>query len=130
MIVPFLVIALIGVVLVLRAVGGVHAPSRGERIYVSLSPLPLVVSLVVPAVIGLTAGFSGPQQQALLRGSTWIGLGLSVLLGIVGLGLVLRLVKSRARWGWPLGASVVLAGSPFALVAVSVGLLWLVGRMR
>ena len=129
MFVPFVVIGLIGVALVLRAVGGVHVATRGERIYVSLSPLPLLVSVLVPAVVGMTAGFSGPNQQAMFRGSTWVGVGLSLLLAIVGLGMVLRLVNRRAGWGWPLGASVVLAGSPVALFALGWGLLWLLGRI-
>jgi hypothetical protein len=115
--------------LALRALGGVHAPSRGERLYVALSPLPLVTSLLVPALVGFGGGFSGASQRAWVRGATFAGLGLSLVLAATGLYLVLRLVNRRAPWGWPLGASVVVAASPALLVSLSSGLLWLLSRL-
>jgi hypothetical protein len=91
--------------------------------------VPLGVSLLVPVAVGFASGFSGAAQRVWIHGAGWVGISLSVVLGIVGLALVVRLVNRRAAWGWPLGASVVLASSPFLLVAVSSGLLWLMGRI-
>jgi hypothetical protein len=129
-ILPTLALLVLVSVLVVRAVGGVHPVGRAERIYVALSPLPWVMSLVIPAAIGLIGGFSGLVAQTWIRRSSWIGVGVSVVFGVVGAALVGRLVARRSPWGWPLGASVLLAASPFLLVAVSSGLLWLMGRIR
>ena len=116
--------------LVVRAVGGVHTTDRTERIYVALSPLPWIVSIVIPAAVGLLGGFSGLAPQTWVRRSSWVGVGASVIFTAVGVALIVRLIARRSRWGWPLGASLVLAASPFLLVTMSSGLLWLMGQMR
>ena len=130
MILPTLALLLVISILVVRGIGGVHTADRTERIYVALSPLPWVMSIVIPFAIGLIGGFGGLVSEAGARRSVWIGVGISVVFTVVGAWLVLRLIVRRSRWGWPLGASVLLAASPFLLVAVSSGLLWLMGRAR
>ena len=85
-------------VLIVRAIGGVHTADRAERTYVVLSPLPWIVSVIVPAAIGLLGGFGGYASQTLIRRSSWVGVGVSVLFAAVGLALVFRLVMRRSPW--------------------------------
>jgi hypothetical protein len=113
-------------VLVVRSIGGMHTADRVERIYIALSPLPWIASTVIPATIGL----SGLVPEVTGRRAIWVGVGLSAMLTVVGTWLVARLLGRRKRWGWPLGASVVLAASPFLVTALSWGLLWVMGRVR
>lgn len=129
MILVTLSLLLVVSILVVRGIGGVHTADRIERTYVALSPLPWVLSVVIPAVTGLI-GFSGLVSETSARRATWIGVGISVIFAVVGVALVVRRAARRSRWGWPLGASVILAASPFLLVAVSWGALWVMGRMR
>ena len=113
-------------VLVVRGVGGVHEADRIERTYVAFSPLPWVASTLIPAAVGL----SGVASELSGRRAIWIGVGVSVVFAVVGAWLVVRRMVARTSWGWPLGAAVVLAASPFLFVALSSGLLWVMGRMR
>lgn len=110
-----------------RKVGGTHTASRAQRAYVMLTPLPIVLSIVVPSVVGLSIGFTG-RHTVWMHGATWTGVVSSALLGLMGVVLVVQSKLRGEAWGWPLGASVILAAMPFSVMVLGVGLMYLVWR--
>jgi hypothetical protein len=72
MLLPLLVVTLIALALVLRAQGGRRSPARLERFYLLAAPLPVVLVLVVPGVVGLTQGFDGHNRGWINR-ANWSG---------------------------------------------------------
>jgi hypothetical protein len=70
-------------------VGGTGAPRGAERFYLGLAPLPALLTLVAPAVIGFATGFDS-AGRSLINRLSWTGVGLSVVLSALGLGLLPR----------------------------------------
>lgn len=110
-----------------RTVGGTHTASGIQRAYVVLTPLPLVLSVIVPSVVGLSVGFVG-RHTVWLHATTWAGVVSSALLGLMGVVFVVQAKRRDEAWGWPLGASVLLAAMPFGVIVLGVGLMYLVWR--
>lgn len=129
MVLPFLVIVVVALAFALRARGGRHTPDRLERTYLAAAPLPLILALVVPAVIGFTTGFDAHNRLWIARANWW-GIGLSIGLLVAGVGLIRRAVRSGRPWGWPLGGAVVVAAAPVVIFAVSYALLVWIGAAR
>jgi len=127
MIVVGAIVVVIAAALLLRTLGGTHALRGIERLYVMLTPLPLVLCFIVPAAVGLTFGFIG-AHTVWIHGVTWTGVIASTLLGLAGIVLVVRAMRRGERWGWPLGASMVLAAMPSALLALGIALMFRPGR--
>ena len=86
-----------------------------------IAPLPLVLSVMGPLAIGFAGGFSGASRVWIDR-FTWTGVALSAALLLVGVGLIVRAAIRRMTWGWPLGAAVVVAATPVTILALSLGL--------
>ena len=103
---------------VLARLGGTGPVSGAERVYVLLASLPLLIALGAPAAVGVAGDFD-PAHRPLLLTLTRLGVGLSVVLGVIGIGLTGRAAFRRAGWGWPLGGSVLLAGTPALMIALT-----------
>jgi hypothetical protein len=127
MLLPLLVVTLIALALVLRAQGGRRSPDRLERFYLLAAPLPVVLVLVVPGVVGLTQGFDGHNRGWINR-ANWSGVGLSVALSLAGVALVVRAVRGRRPWGWPLAGGVIVAAVPSAIALMNYAL-WTLARL-
>jgi hypothetical protein len=121
------VLLVVAFAVLVRTVGGTRPASGIQRAYVMLTPLPLVLSIIVPAVVGLSVGFVG-RHTVWLHGATWAGVVFSALLGLMGVVLIVQSKRRGEAWGWPLGASVVLAAMPFGVIVLGVGLMYLVWR--
>lgn len=122
MVLPALVIVFVALALVLRARGGRRTPDRLERVYLAVAPLPLVLVLLVPAVIGFTQGFDGHSRPWINR-ANGMGIGLSVGLILTGGFLIVRAIRSNHAWGWPLAGGVLVAASPAVIVVITYALL-------
>jgi hypothetical protein len=127
MLLPLLVVTSIALALVLRARGGRRSPDRLERFYLMAAPLPIVLVLVVPGVVGLTLGFDGHNRGWINR-ANWGGVGLSIVLLLAGVALIVRAVRGRRAWGWPLAGGVIVAAVPTAIVVMSYAL-WTLARL-
>ena len=125
MVLPILAAAFVALVVVLRARGGRHTPDRLERAYLAAAPLPLVLVLVVPVVVGWTLGFDAHSRPWIHR-ATWAGLGLSFALVTAGGVLIRRAIAGRRSWGWPLAGGVLVAAAPAAIMVVTYALMALV----
>ncbi len=128
MVLPLLVVLVLALALAMRAVGGVHLPDSLERLYLVLAPVPLALSLLLPAVIGLVWGF-GVASKTWINRFSWLGVGLSLILGLTGAALISRAVQRGQPWGWPLGSAVMLAAGPVLVVLLSYALLSLATRL-
>ncbi len=128
MVLPVLVIVLVALTLILRTRGGGQTPDRLERVYLAAAPVPLMLVLVVPAVIGLTTGFDAHNRIWVTRANGW-GIGLSAGLLVVGGGLIGRAVRNRRAWGWPLGGGVLVAAVPAVIVVITYAMLALAGAL-
>jgi hypothetical protein len=128
MVLPTLLLVFIALVAVLVARGGARSADVWERLYLAAAPAPAALSLLVPAVIGLVRGFGSPGKRWIDH-FTWAGLALSVVLGVVGGVLIVRAAVRADGSGWPLGAAVVLAAGPAALLLLSYALLSFMARL-
>jgi hypothetical protein len=106
----------------IRRLGGVGVPDMIERTFLLGAPLPLILSLAVPAGIGLACGFGG-ECAVWMRRVSWSGVRLSIPLLLVGAVLIVRARKSGRPWGWPLGSAVIVAAAPAIIVSIAYLLL-------
>jgi hypothetical protein len=132
MVILGLVLFLFAAGFTLAWVGGSGSLRGAERAYLALAPLPATLTLVAPAAIGVARGFDS-ASRTWINGLSWTGVGLSVVLTAIGIGLIARAATRSARWGWPLGGAVVLAAAPAMLIAVTyllrlLALLLIAGR--
>jgi hypothetical protein len=125
---PATVLVVVALAIVVRRVGGTRSATGVERVYVVLAPLPLALAIVIPLVINLAFGF-GKAPRRVVHGLNWAAIALSLGLTLAGLALVGRAMARGERWGSPLGVTVVVAGTPVVLVALSYGLFWLAARL-
>lgn len=122
MVLPALVLVVVALAFVLRARGGRRTPDRLERMYLAVAPLPLVLVLLVPALIGFTQGFDGHSRPWINR-ANGVGIGLSVGLLLTGGVLIVRAIRGDRAWGWPLAGGVLVAASPAVIVVITYALL-------
>jgi hypothetical protein len=128
MVLPVLVVVLVALAFVLRTRGRRHTPDRLERVYLVAAALPLSLALAVPALVGVTMGFDAHSRPWIDRANA-IGMGLSVGLLAIGVGLIVRAVRRGRAWGWPLGGAVLVAAAPAIIVAVTYAVLTLAGAL-
>ena len=100
-----------------------RSDDRLERAFAVVSPLPVICTIAMPALIGLTMGYRGPATAWIQRLS-WVGLGASAVLTAIGLALIVR-AAMRRQHRTALLAIVVLAAGPVLIVVASY-FLWAV----
>lgn len=120
---------MIALAIAIRARGGTHVPDRLEGVYLLMAPLPALLSVGAPAMIGWASGFDEASTRW-IRGFSWAGVGLSVLLLLAGAALVIRSASRGRRWTWPLGGAVLLAAMPLGILLLGYAVLALVGVLH
>lgn len=123
MLAPLVFVGVVVAAALIAFAGGARRPRGAEIVYVWLAATPMVLCFIVPAIIGLTLGFVGPQT-IVLHGISWVGVGLSALLCVGGSMLVVRAMARHEAWGWPLGAAVILATAPVAVLLTGIALMF------
>jgi hypothetical protein len=98
--------------------------SAPERVYLLLAPLPCVVALLVPAIIG-TAGASPSGPASWSNRFTFIGACLSGLLVAAGMFLALQRLRRGATLDLRLAAGLLMAAVPLLMVGL-IGILYAV----
>jgi hypothetical protein len=123
-----------GVILVTRFLPGrtrQGSLSRGERIYVFSTPAPLVLSFILPDLVGLHFLYGGALsagQKSWSNGILIAGLVASGALVIAGLVLLWRRWMDGRGVDGRLFDGMLLASVPLVLVMLVAGLWWSASR--
>jgi hypothetical protein len=98
--------------------------SKGESLFIWLSPVPFLLTIVVPAAYNIILDFS-PDLRATNVVITKVGMALSALLFLVGLYLSLRDGRAKqARVRILLAVATLLAGFPAAMFLLAFSVRW------